>query len=1274
MELHFYPLDFDYHLRNGKPEVLLYGKLESGDRICVFYQYQPYFYLRLKDIDKETIIPILEKLDIPSRDIPAKIISWEESEKELLGKKEKFLKVFANQPKAVPIIAKELLLLGMDCYEKDIPFVHRFLRDKEITPMALVTAKGDYLREELNFKVPIFLAEEIKQFSKEPVQHLRILSLDIETYAKEKIIEPKKNPILMIALYGTDEQNKEFKKVITWKKFSHKLDYLEIVQDEVAMLKQFRELMINYQPDIITGYFSDGFDLPYLKMRADLHKINLDFGLDNSELDAGRETDFREGKSRIMGIPHLDILKFVRNIFGKNLKTDSYTLDAVSEELLGHKKQEVNIDGLADVWDHHHDHEEELEDFCKYNLHDAHLNLMLCQKLLFDMIEFSKIVGLPIFEVIRMRFSRLVESYILKRAIEFNVLAPNRPSHQEVDQRFEETFQGAFVFEPKPGLYSDIVVFDFRSLYPSIITSHNIGPESFRCICCKNKKENYVPEEDEFWFCSKKKKFIPTVLEQLILVRADLKKLIREAKKNKEDVKMLEARSWAIKTLANSFYGYLGFFGARWYCLECAKSTTAYARFYIKSAIKKAEEKGFRICYGDSLTPERKIFIKDGAGEISLVNLGDFVDRNLNNQKIRQYQTLSYNNHHLTFNPIVKAIRHDYDSVSKGKILRLITTHGTTRVTPQHSIYLYDQKNIKLTDAREIKKDEMLVSLNNVPTFEKYSGGHIFDLARLNFGHLEKEMYFYTDNFKFPQKRGICPYCKREVMLSNHVFIRHQDRKTPKSENLEPKYLWVGTKNAEVGKIPRFWVLTKELSWILGYYCAEGSVSDSKTERGNRKSLLSFGSQDRGQMERLKRYFDSLLGENLKIIVDFDRRINKEMYYYRVQRRPLVGLFEMGFGCGKGSQGKKVPNFIYTAEEDIRRAFLEGYLKGDGNSALDKRYKTHFARFDTNSKDLACGLAYLFKSLDWGKSYFGRKIQHVGWKYRLDKPKVSSLRVQGIRKLEWERDNCCAARIKEIIPEEYQGLVYDLEVSGSHNFVDAEGLILVHNTDSMFLLLGDKTLPEAMEFMKSVNKDLPGQMELEFENYYPKGLFVATKGTEKGAKKRYALISKEGKMKITGFEVIRRNSSPIAREVQEKVLRDILENRTGEAIKYVKEIIKDLQDGNVPLRMLTIKTQLTKEISEYSSISPHVAIARKLESLGEKIFPGRRIEYLIIRGKGLIRDKARLPNEVKEGEYDPEYYLKHQIMPALSGIFAVLGFKEEDLLEKSSQTGLGKFF
>src|SRR3989344_3957569 len=67
-----------------------------------------------------------------------------------------------------------------------------------------------------------------------------------------------------------------------------------------------------------------------------------------------------------------------------------------------------------------------------------------------------------------------------------------------------------------------------------------------------------------------------------------------------EDAGLLESRSYALKLLANSFYGYLGFFGARWYCKECADATTAYARNYIKKTIHQAQEKGFPVIYSDT--------------------------------------------------------------------------------------------------------------------------------------------------------------------------------------------------------------------------------------------------------------------------------------------------------------------------------------------------------------------------------------------------------------------------------------------------------------------------------------------------------------------------------------------------------------------------------------------------------------------------------------------------------------------------------------------------
>lgn len=821
MQIRCYPLDFEYRVKDDQVYVLLYSKLEDGQKICVFHRHKPYFYVRLRNIDPGLFRQRVQNLALPVMETPARVLACEEVEKELRGKKETFWKIYVNYPKAVPPLAKELESWGVECYERDILFVHRYLRDVGITPMTLVQAEGEFIKNP-ELRIPAFMAHEVTQLSKDAVQSVKILAIDLETYAERREINPRKNPILMIGLYGIDAPGKEFQKVLTWKKFTHKLDYVEHLGDEIELLERFRHLVQEYQPDIITGYNSDGFDFPYLKTRAEKYNLVLDLGVDRSDIIAS-SGGFGAEEGKIKGMVHLDAYKFIRNIFGKDLKTESFSLDAVARELLGHSKHGVNVNELAHIWD---SQPEKLPDFCAYNLHDAHLAFKLCQLLLSDMIEFTKIIGLPTADVIRMRFSRLVESYILKRAGEYHVLAPNKPSGYELEDRREESIQGGYVFEPTPGLYENIVVFDFRSLYPTIITAHNIGPEGFRCSCCPEQER--VPGHPDYWFCQKEKKFLPSILEQLILRRVDLKRLIKEEKEKGNNTQMLEARSYALKILANSFYGYLGFYGARWYCLECAASTTAYARNYIQSTIRQAEQKGFTVIYAD--------------------------------------------------------------------------------------------------------------------------------------------------------------------------------------------------------------------------------------------------------------------------------------------------------------------------------------------------------------------------------------------------------------------------------------------------------------TDSCFILLKDKILDQAMEFMNEINFDLPGHMELECEGYYPKGIFVAHKSTERGAKKKYALLNEAGQLKIVGFETVRRNWSPIAKEVQEEVLKRILAGKREEALSYVREMVQKLREGKINLQQLIIKTQITRELSKYTAQGPHVAVAQKLKTQGVPIVPGIVIEYIVARGAGLVRERAKLPHEIEPGGYDAEYYVNNQILPAVSSIFAVLGYDGEGILAGTSQTGLGQFF
>ncbi|HIG92681.1 TPA: hypothetical protein HA234_00610 [Candidatus Woesearchaeota archaeon] len=199
-------------------------------------------------------------------------------------------------------------------------------------------------------------------------------------------------------------------------------------------------------------------------------------------------------------------------------------------------------------------------------------------------------------------------------------------------------------------------------------------------------------------------------------------------------------------------------------------------------------------------------------------------------------------------------------------------------------------------------------------------------------------------------------------------------------------------------------------------------------------------------------------------------------------------------------------------------------------------------------------------------------------------------------------------------------------------------------------------------------------MELEMEGYYPRGIFVAIKGTEKGAKKKYALISKEGRVKVTGFESVRRNWSLIAKEVQKKVLELVLNDKVDDALVYVKLVVQEMKRGLVPLHKLIIKTQITRELGGYASVGPHVAVARRMVERGEMVVPGMVVEYVIVKGPGIIRERAKLPSEVGEGEYDADYYLNNQVIPAVSSIFLVLGYTEDQVFKDDSQTGLGKFF
>jgi len=188
-------------------------------------------------------------------------------------------------------------------------------------------------------------------------------------------------------------------------------------------------------------------------------------------------------------------------------------------------------------------------------------------------------------------------------------------------------------------------------------------------------------------------------------------------------------------------------------------------------------------------------------------------------------------------------------------------------------------------------------------------------------------------------------------------------------------------------------------------------------------------------------------------------------------------------------------------------------------------------------------------------------------------------------------------------------------------------------------------------------------------------LWVSTRSGKTGAKKKYAMIDKEGKLKIRGFETVRRDWCNLSRKIQNDIIKMILEKGDEkQALEYLKKIIKKVKNREIDKKDLIIKTQLKKPISEYKAISPHVIAARKMKEQEIPITQGNLVKYYIANignKKSLVRDKVKLPNE--KGEYDIKYYLEHQILPAVENIFQVFGIDIKEVIEGKKQMTLGDF-
>ncbi|WNO08928.1 DNA polymerase II [Teredinibacter sp. KSP-S5-2] len=449
---------------------------------------------------------------------------------------------------------------GLEVFEADIRLTDRFLMER------FVYGSAEYVGQALpvsNYGSEYKRYQHISMRPSTYIPTLKSLSLDVEC-SREGV------------LYSIGMSSGDYKRVImVGKKEQTAESWIHWVSNEKALLRHFIAEINQFDPDIIIGWSVVNFDFRLLIRRAELHGISLTIGRGRQKIswrDRAGEVD--QGFVNISGrviIDGIDALKTATYQF------DSFSLEAVSQLLLGKGKATEDVHNRVETIEHDFRHNK--QKLAYYNLQDCVLveEIFEKTKLLDFLVLRSQLTGLDL-DRVGGSVAAFLNLYLpkLHRA---GYISPNRPEDGGLAS------PGGYVMDSIPGLYSNVIVLDFKSLYPSIIRTFKIDPLGL--IEGLLESDHSIPGYKGAQF-SREKHFLPDIITSLWLQRD-------QAKKDKD-----HARSQAIKILMNSFYGVLGAGGCPFYDTRLASSITLRGHDIMQQTAKWIADAGYEVIYGDT--------------------------------------------------------------------------------------------------------------------------------------------------------------------------------------------------------------------------------------------------------------------------------------------------------------------------------------------------------------------------------------------------------------------------------------------------------------------------------------------------------------------------------------------------------------------------------------------------------------------------------------------------------------------------------------------------
>ncbi|MCE4599981.1 MAG: DNA-directed DNA polymerase I [Desulfurococcales archaeon] len=621
-EAYGYLMDVRYDGSIGKAIVFVYDPGE--ERLVKWIDrsgHRPYFLTDARPEDLgETRPPITSDERVVSIETVTKFHP-------IKREKVKLTKIVVSDPLAVRGLRERIKEAGFNYWEADIKYHHNYVFDNEIVPGMLYHVSKGFTLEESDPESAAKLVEEVfsdetKEFQElaknwvpifeQPPPDIPRIAIDIEVYSPYSGELPDQRtasyPIISIAL----ADNRGMRKVLLLARDDVETGDLtrikaevEIFDDERSMILEALRIISNYS--VIVTFNGDNFDLPYMYNRL------VSLGVYPSLLPFEFKQDYVTFTDNL----HVDLHRFfdirALQVYAFGNKYREKSLDAVAEALLGKKKValEKPISELS------------LEELAHYNVRDAELTIELTtysDNLVWNLIILlMRISKLGLEDVTRTQVSGWIKSLMNWEHRRRNYLIPSRDeiaSYANIARTRaiikDKKYQGAKVLQPPQGVFFNIYVLDFASLYPSIIKNWNLSYETVNNPYCKGEAIE-IPDVGH-----KVCKSIQGISSQIVGLLKDFR--VRIYKRRAKD-KTLPAteRLWyntvqaAMKVYVNASYGVFGTESFHLYSLAVAESVTAIGRRVLTATEEKARELDLIILYGDTDSvflwdpPEEKI-------------------------------------------------------------------------------------------------------------------------------------------------------------------------------------------------------------------------------------------------------------------------------------------------------------------------------------------------------------------------------------------------------------------------------------------------------------------------------------------------------------------------------------------------------------------------------------------------------------------------------------------------------------------------------------------